>query len=695
MRSRHREVIVMAEHGAGHHHWVPVVPFHLPHHEPVATGWAQDPFHRIDGLDGLRGAAVLAVLLFHLWPDVLPGGFIGVTLFFALSGFLITSILLHELEHSGTISLRGFYTRRFRRLLPVSLLTLALVAVGWSMVGWLDGALRRDLFFSLGQSANWGQVLLAERYGVSPDASPVLHFWSLSIEEQLYLLLPLTLLLAGTRRRGQVVVGLGIAAGVYAIVRSSDSASLSYYSSFTRAPEVLVGSLAALTMHGRHWLRRSSRAVAGVIVAMGVAALTWVAITSNVTDAAFSQGALFGCAVLSMVVIVAVAGWPTLGRRIDWWPLARLGQISYAVYLFHWPLLQTLRRTSLQPELVPWATLAATLALALLSERWFERPIRTGVVKGPRLAAAALCTAMLVPLVGAVGTVQGEQTTDFEAAAARLDEIIDDSTREPLAPSTTAAGPVLSSIVADAESRWDEQGHMVFAPTTTAPPEPLRIGFFGDSKAMTLGLGTANYGFDELRIGTSYAALGCPTGRGGGLSVGRRLRLVGRCGRGGEPRRRSRCGRRVVGHVGHQRPQGAGPGRRMDRHGGRGLPQLAPRRDARPHRPDRLGHRCPRGAVAHRARRPGVEPSRAVRTLDRAGAGARAAAAEPGAGGRHGRIRERQRRGRTTAARRCAPQPRRRCRSAEHRRRADARRHPADRGFAAHAVTGIGPTTRG
>ncbi|MEN9644524.1 MAG: hypothetical protein RL238_1193 [Actinomycetota bacterium] len=505
----------MAEHGAGHHHWVPVVPFHLPHHEPVATGWAQDPFQRIDGLDGLRGAAVLAVLLFHLWPDVLPGGFIGVTLFFALSGFLITSILLHELEHSGTISLRGFYTRRFRRLLPVSLLTLALVAVGWSMVGWLDGALRRDLFFSLGQSANWGQVLLAERYGVSPDASPVLHFWSLSIEEQLYLLLPLTLLLAGTRRRGQVVVGLGIAAGVYAIVRSSDSASLSYYSSFTRAPEVLVGSLAALTMHGRHWLRRSSRAVAGVIVAMGVAALTWVAITSNVTDAAFSQGALFGCAVLSMVVIVAVAGWPTLGRRIDWWPLARLGQISYAVYLFHWPLLQTLRRTSLQPELVPWATLAATLALALLSERWFERPIRTGVVKGPWLAAAALCTAMLVPLVGAVGTVQGEQTTDFEAAAARLDEIIDDSTREPLAPSTTAAGPVLSSIVADAESRWDEQGHMVFAPTTTAPPEPLRIGFFGDSKAMTLGLGTANYGFDELRIGTSYAALGCPTGRGG------------------------------------------------------------------------------------------------------------------------------------------------------------------------------------
>ena len=505
----------MAEHGAGHHHWVHVVPFHLPHHEPVATGWAQDPFHRIDGLDGLRGSAVLAVLLFHLWPGVLPGGFIGVTLFFALSGFLITSILLHELEHSGTISLRGFYTRRFRRLLPVSLLTLALVAVGWSMLGWLDGALRRDLFFSLGQSANWGQVLLAERYGVSPDASPVLHFWSLSIEEQLYLLLPLTLLLAGTRRRGQVVVSLGIAAGIYAIVRSSDSASLSYYSSFTRAPEVLVGSLAALTMHGRHWLRRSTRAVAGTIVAMGVAALIWVAVTSNVTDAVFSQGALFGCAVLSMVVIVAVAGWPALGRRIDWWPLARLGQISYAVYLFHWPLLQTFRRTALQPELVPWATLAATLALALLSERWFERPIRTGVVKGPRLAAAALCTAMLVPIVGAVGTVQGEQTTDFEAAAAQLDEIIDDTAREPLAPVTSSTGPALSPQVADAESRWNDHGELVLEPTTTAPPEPLRIGFFGDSKAMTLGLGAANYGFEELRIGTSYAALGCPTGRGG------------------------------------------------------------------------------------------------------------------------------------------------------------------------------------
>jgi peptidoglycan/LPS O-acetylase OafA/YrhL len=516
MGSRHREVVVMAEHGAGHHHWVHVVPFHLPRHDPVATGWAQDTFHRIDGLDGLRGTAVLAVLVFHLWPGALPGGFIGVTLFFALSGFLITSILLHELEHTGTISLRSFYTRRFRRLLPVSLLTLAVVAVGWSMAGWLDGALRRDLFFSLGQSANWGQVLLAERYGVSPDASPVLHFWSLSIEEQLYLLLPLTLLIAGTRRRGQIVVALGIGVGVYAIVQSSDSASLSYYSSFTRAPEVLVGSLAALTMHGRHWLRRSSKAVAGTIVAIGVSALVWVAVTSNVTDPIFSRGALLGCAVLSMVVIAAVAGWPALGRRIDWWPLARLGQISYAVYLFHWPLLQTLRRTSLRPELVPWATLAATLALALLSERWFERPIRTGVVKGPRLVAVALCTAMLVPLVGAVGTVQGQQTTDFEAAAAQLDDIIDDAAhREPLVPVTSVAAPSLSPQVAGAESRWNDDGDLVVAPTTTVPAAPVRIGFFGDSKAMTLGLGAANYGFTDLEVGTSYAALGCPTGRGG------------------------------------------------------------------------------------------------------------------------------------------------------------------------------------
>lgn len=508
----------MAEHGAGHHHWVHVVPFHLPRHEPVATGWAQDRFRRIDGLDGLRGTAVLAVLVFHLWPGVLPGGFIGVTLFFALSGFLITSILLHELEHSGTISLRGFYTRRFRRLLPLSLLTLALVAVGWSMVGWLDGALRRDLFFSLGQSANWGQVLLAERYGVSPDASPVLHFWSLSIEEQLYLLLPLALLLAGTRRRGQIVVALGIGAGVFAIVRSSDSASLSYYSSFTRAPEVLVGSMAALTVHGRHWLHRSSRAVAGAIVALGVSALVWVAVRSNVTDPIFGRGALLGCAVLSMVVIVAVAGWPALGRRIDWWPLARLGQISYAVYLFHWPLLQTLRRTSLQPELVPWATLAGTFVLALVSERWFERPIRTGVVKGPRLAAVALCTAMLVPLVGAVGTVQGQSNTDFEAAAARLEDVMADAAdaadREPLAPVTTPAGPVLSPQVAGAESRWGDTGDVVVAPATV-PAAPLRVGFFGDSKAMTLGLGAANYGFTDLEVGTSYAALGCPTGRGG------------------------------------------------------------------------------------------------------------------------------------------------------------------------------------
>jgi len=461
---------------------------------------------RVDGLDGLRGLAVAAVLVFHLWPTLLPGGFIGVSLFFALSGFLITSILLRELEGTGTISLPRFYRRRVRRLVPPALLTITVVAVGWSLAGWFTPDLRRGTFFAVGQSANWGQVLTGQKYGTDASASPLLHFWSLAIEEQLYLVVPLALLLCGTRRRGQLLMGVALAGSVYAIVRSADSATLSYYSTFTRGGEVLVGALAALTMQGRQWSHRLTKWAAVFVATFGLAVLTMVATTRQVSDPLFSRGGLLACALVSEAVIVSVVGWPALGRRIDWWPLARLGQISYAVYLFHWPLLQTLRRLSLPAEFVPWATLCITLALALASERWLERPIRAGAVRGPRFAVAAVCIAMVVPLVGVVGVTNAGASTDFEAAAASLDHII---------AAAPAAMPSMPAAVLSAEGRWASADLGLSPVTTTVAGPPVRVGFFGDSKALAMGLGTARRGFPEIVVGTSFTPLGCPAGRGG------------------------------------------------------------------------------------------------------------------------------------------------------------------------------------
>ena len=505
----------------------PVRPVRMRHGRthPVRTpGPHPDaPFVRVDGLDGLRGIAVLAVLVFHLWPTLLPGGFIGVTLFFALSGFLITSIIIHEIESTGSLSLRRFYTRRVRRLMPVSLATLAVIVVGWSLAGWLTADLRRDLFFSLGQSANWGHVMLQERYGVDATASPVLHFWSLAIEEQIYLVLPLALLLCHTRRRAQLAVSIGLALSILAVVQASGSASVTYYSTFTRGGEVLLGALVALTLRGRKWETRAARAVAFVLAVTGLAALCVIAMRTDVSTPWFANGGLLVCAGLAVVVIAAISGSPRLGQAVDWWVLARLGQISYAVYLFHWPLLQTFRRSSMDPRVVPWATAVTAIALALASERWFEHPIRSGAVGGRRLAVAALCTAMVVPIVGLVGISAGTRVTNFEAVAADLDEVIASRTATPATDVPVVGDPSLNSSSSSRSIVIEEPepGSYDHSPTTTSPEaaatnlEPLSIGFFGDSKALTLGLGTARGALPNVTVGTSFTGLGCPLGRGG------------------------------------------------------------------------------------------------------------------------------------------------------------------------------------
>jgi peptidoglycan/LPS O-acetylase OafA/YrhL len=213
-------------------------------------------------LDGVRALAVLAVLLFHAEIPGAPGGFLGVSTFFTLSGFLITRLLLAELARTGTIDLGRFWTRRFRRLMPASLLGLAVVLALAHLT--TDptalGRLRGDVFSALAYASNWRFMQTAESYfGIFEDPSPVQHFWSLSIEEQFYLLYPL-IVLALWRRRADVGRGLavpigaltiaGAAAGV-ALTTSGASQARVYYGTDTRAPELLVGALLALWMTQR------------------------------------------------------------------------------------------------------------------------------------------------------------------------------------------------------------------------------------------------------------------------------------------------------------------------------------------------------------------------------------------------------------------------------------------------------------
>ena len=223
----------------------------------------------VPGLDGLRAVAVVVVVLFHAGAPGASGGFLGVSLFFTLSGFLITSLLLDEFERTERVSLRRFYLRRVRRLLPAAYLCLLLVAIwgGW-WTAQQQSALPGDLIASVANVANWRFAFADTSYAdllSGESASPVAHFWSLAIEEQVYLVLPVVMLLAlrGGHRRAAGVVGVLLGLSVAATLATSDR-DLVYNATHTRAAEVLIGSALALLMFRRRLPAGGWRPVPGV-----------------------------------------------------------------------------------------------------------------------------------------------------------------------------------------------------------------------------------------------------------------------------------------------------------------------------------------------------------------------------------------------------------------------------------------------
>src|SRR5262245_51483447 len=257
---------------------------------------------RVPALDGLRALAVAAVLLFHSQFSWARGGFLGVSAFFTLSGFLITSLLLHDRLGSTRGHLRSFWARRARRLLPAAIVTLFGVTMFAATVATTDQlrVLRGDVFAALGYVANWRFYLSGQSYGELFRApSPVLHFWSLAIEEQFYVVFPLVV--AGTlwlvRRRSELrrrqVLGalliVGIAASVIAsrVLYAHDGSTRAYYGTDTRAAELLVGALLAVIVAGRitpgRAVSRRPRVAANVagVAALGLMPWRWATVPQS------------------------------------------------------------------------------------------------------------------------------------------------------------------------------------------------------------------------------------------------------------------------------------------------------------------------------------------------------------------------------------------------------------------------------
>jgi peptidoglycan/LPS O-acetylase OafA/YrhL len=364
-------------------------------------------------IQALRAAAVVLVVAYHLWPSVLPGGFVGVDVFFTISGLLITSLLLREAEHMGTVSLPAFWARRARRILPAALVTVVFCAAATlafvPVTYW--GQFFAEMRASTAYVQNWHLASAAVDYMASSDGqSPVQHFWSLSVEEQFYIVWPALILLATglTRRRplrvrrGAIAIAMATLTGLslgYSVLDTAADPAAAYFVTPTRAWEFGAGGLLALAPTPL----RPAHAWRSLLSWIGIAAVVLAALT-------YSSATRFpGCAALLPVLgalAVMRAGTPTTRWSptplLKLAPVQALGDTSYSVYLWHWPLIVlapfVIHAGATRTRI---AVLMFTILAAWLSKTLIEDPARRAafLMRCPArwtLVPAAACTALVI-----------------------------------------------------------------------------------------------------------------------------------------------------------------------------------------------------------------------------------------------------------------------------------------------------------
>jgi len=350
--------------------------------EPV-SGWAGTPTERghfRPDIEGLRAVAVIAVLLFHTGVPGFRGGFIGVDVFYVISGFLITGLLRRELLRTGSIDLVRFYSRRARRLLPAALVVIAVtVAVSALVLSRIRFAeVATDGAAAALYVANYRFALEGLDYLTDTTISPLLHYWSLAVEEQFYLFWPVLILLSAKlltmRRIGWVIAGIGIASFVLSVALTHVAAPLAFYSLPTRAWELALGALLAVAPEPL-----SRRVPQWAYRAAGWVGLGLIVVSAVMVDPELGYPDLVAAVPTLGAALVIGAG--VVGGGAARWldtPIPRwLGRISYSLYLWHWPILILIPIAIGMDGLAVRIPLAlAAVAVAHLSTRWIEQPFR-------------------------------------------------------------------------------------------------------------------------------------------------------------------------------------------------------------------------------------------------------------------------------------------------------------------------------
>lgn len=352
----------------------------------------------ITGLDGIRAIAVIMVLAYHLKLALFKSGFLGVTVFFVLSGYLITGILISEVEEEGTIDLKNFWLRRIRRLVP-AVMSMAVVIIFVSAVVnriiFTKGC--KDFLASVLGFNNWWQIFNKVSYFEAAGVpSPFTHCWSLAIETQFYLIYPLILLGIyklvksrgeGRAKRGLLFAGVTLLLALISVIlmivlfNPQQDASRVYYGTDTRAFSLLFGALLAILWEYRMVPRRLSASVNMVLGSVSFAVLLVMTIAINGSSNFWYRGGQFFGTILTVLMVYAVSGRKTwLSRFLSNPVLKWIGDRSYSIYLWHYPIILLISKGIKASWWITLIEIVLSVVLAELSYRFIETPIRHGII---------------------------------------------------------------------------------------------------------------------------------------------------------------------------------------------------------------------------------------------------------------------------------------------------------------------------
>ena len=463
-------------------------------------------------LDGIRAFSVIAVMLYHANIAWLPGGFLGVEVFFVVSGFLITSLLIEERESTQRIDIKQFWIRRSRRLLPALVVMLSATAVCVAFFA-TDSApdFRRDVLPSLGYFSNWWQIFAVDTPYFAASSLPVLrHLWSLAVEEQWYLVWPLlfTFIFGAKWMRPKISGALLVACSGAVMVATAlrfvqddeTRTNFLYLSTITRSSGLLLG--AAVAMLWRPWRKNSSpswwrSSVGDALAIASIAVIGVLMATVHVTDSRLYQGGLAATTVAS-AVIVAVVMWPTgliVKRFFSQDFFAEIGRRSYGLYLWHWPIFVVASARDSVDRLA--VAIALTIIINEFVYQYVEIPTRRGALGNwwrnrqqlsamhrrlPVFVAALVVTSLCFTGVKVVG-IQARDVS-FDTSTAKVIFAV---------PTTVASA---SSLPAASTT------------STTIAKLPRKLVIVGDSQAHALAINKPS-GIEKTFVITNGSINGC------------------------------------------------------------------------------------------------------------------------------------------------------------------------------------------